>query len=107
MKHIPHEDLRAELLPGPGADWAEIASFAHTWDGYSLHGSIVECGTFANSPRQEGEGLAELRTRLFFEARRYRHFGHPPDEDAMHYIRELVEGIRAIVGERAVEELEG
>lgn len=107
MKHIPNEDLRVELLPEPGADWTEIATFAHTWDGYSLYESVVECGKFANSPRQEGEGLAELRTRLFFEARRYRHFGHPPDPDAMHYIHELVEEIRGLLRTEAAEEPEG
>jgi hypothetical protein len=36
-----------------------------------------------------------LRTCLFFEQRRWRHFGDEPDEEAMEYIRSVVQKIRA------------
>jgi hypothetical protein len=38
--------------------------------------------------------MTELRTCLFYEQRRWRHFGEVPDEAAMSYIREVLEQIR-------------
>jgi hypothetical protein len=43
------------------------------------------------------EELAELRNCLFFEPRRWNHYGHAPDEEAMKSIRRLVAQIRAKV----------
>ncbi len=40
------------------------------------------------------ETLAELRTCLFFEQRRWRHYGENPDEVALSEIRKLVDAIR-------------
>lgn len=60
-------------------------------------------GSVANSAREHfaREGtidpelqLTELRGCLFFEQRRFRHFGHDPTEDDVPYIRALVEAIR-------------
>ena len=38
--------------------------------------------------------LADLRACLFFEQRRWHHFGDTPDEESMTYIWALVEAIR-------------
>ncbi len=89
-RHIPNEQLQASMIPRPTAGWDAIQRFALTFDGYKRWGD--ECGVIANARRQGT--LTELRTCLFYEQRRWRHFGEKPDADAISYIRSLVEQIR-------------
>lgn len=96
---VPNADLRVEGVPGPNAEWSEIARFALTFDGYAHWGSFDRCAEIANAPRKPPEMLTELRTRLFFEQRRWRHYGYSPDEEALKYIRGLVDEIRTRVVE--------
>ena len=97
--------LTEESMPGPNARWMpDIAEFALTFDGYQALGDRT--GDLATAAKHEWsvngvlpQGLIELRSCLFFEQRRYRHFGWDPDEDAMVYIRSLIEAIRERVAE--------
>ena len=96
--------------PGPGASWDEIQTFALTFNGYEAYGT-EECGRLANalsdSFQQTGRlprDLVHLRSALFFEQRRFRHFGFEPDERAMHYIRALVTEIADTIKEEKMEE---
>ena len=104
MKDVPNTELQGYLLPHPGASWGEISGFAHTLNGYERWGSFEKCSEIANEILEEYKtsgdlpnNLTNLRTCLFFEARRWRHYGYEPDEEAMHYIRALLEAIRACV----------
>ncbi len=100
-----HRALDEESIPGPNAPWMpDIAEFALTFDGYEALGDRT--GDLANATKHKWtetralpDDLIELRSCLFFEQRRYRHFGWGPDEDAMAYVRALVEAIRALVVE--------
>jgi hypothetical protein len=92
--YIPNERLRAVKMPPQDADWHEIERFALTFDGYKHWGS-ERCAEIANA-RQHGT-LTDLRTCLFFEQRRWRHFGSAPDEENMAYIRSVLEQIRVRV----------
>jgi hypothetical protein len=94
-RYISNMQLRADKLPPPDADWEAIQRFALTFNGYTYWGSFERCSEIANARR--GETLTELRTCLFFEQRRWRHFGYSPDEESMAYIRRLLEQIRARV----------
>lgn len=95
---IANEVLRLDMVPEPDADWGAIAVFALTFDGFEHWGSFGACAQVANSPFGEGEDLTRLRTRLFFEQQRWRHFGRDPEGGSVSYIRRLVEEIRARVG---------
>lgn len=95
MRLIPNEHLRTGDVPPPEAGWREIGEFALTFDGYERWGSFDACAEVAHARRHDT--LDDLRTCLFFEQRRWRHFGEAPDRDAMAYVRELVEKIRACV----------
>ena len=104
MEEIPNFELNLHFLPKSGSGWPEIGKFAHSFNGYSHWGSFEKCGEIANNILEEykasGElpaNLTHLRTCLFFEARRWRHYGYDPDEEAMRYIRALLEAIRACV----------
>lgn len=92
---IANEDLRPDMVPAPDADWGAIAEFAATFDGFAHWGSFGECARVANSPFGEDEDLTVLRTRLFFEQQRWRHFGRDPEGGSVDYIRRLLEEIGA------------
>ena len=90
--------LRSADIPPSDASWTEIGEFALTFDGYEYWGSFAKCAEIANAkaPRT----LEELRTCLFFEQRRWHHFGDTPDSEDLEYIRGLVERIRTEAGGR-------
>ncbi len=90
-----HRDtLSLADIPACDAGWGAISAFALTYDGYAAAGDKA-CAEIANARRHDS--LADLRTCLFLEQRRWHHFGDDPDEPAMAYLRELVEQIRARV----------
>lgn len=95
MRKIANKDLTLADIPSLDAAWEELGEFALTFDGYEVWGSFEKCADIANSQRQES--LTDLRTCLFFEQRRWRHFGEEPDEKAMRYLRGVVEKIRSRV----------
>jgi len=92
VRAIANNKLTLADIPSIDADWDVIEKFALTFDGYNASGSFEECADIANAGRHGS--LRELRTCLFFEQRRWRHFGESPDEQAMEYIRGVVEKIR-------------
>ena len=81
------------------ASWREIQHLALSINGYAVAGDDA-CGAMANaldgSYKREGPAaLAKLSTEhlrcaLFYEQRRWRHFGEVPNDDAMSYIRAIV-----------------
>ncbi len=98
---IANADLTEGTLPPCNAEWSEIGGFALSFNGYDHWGSFETCAEIANrwrdAYRAEGslpDSLTELRTCLFFEQRRWRHFGLDPDEEGTDYIHALVERIR-------------
>lgn len=91
-KIIPTTMLDPKHIPAETADVDVLIDFAHTFDGYAFWGSHERCAQIANA-RDHGS-IDKLRTCLFFEARRWRHFGKSPDENALIYWRSLVKDIR-------------
>jgi len=100
MRKIVNKDLTLSNIPNPDASWDEIGEFALTFDGYNVWGSFDKCAEIANARKHES--LTDLRTCLFFEQRRWRHFGENPDEETMIYIRGMVEKIRSMVATGAL-----
>jgi hypothetical protein len=101
-RETPTDVLRPEQVPGPSATWSEITWFAAQFDGYSHYGNRrlgdLANGSVAYWERQHlidaGLSLDDLRGCLFFEYRRYHHFGHVPSSEQTPYLRALVEAIR-------------
>jgi hypothetical protein len=95
MTEISDADLRLIDIPSSDAEWGEIGAFALTFNGYEYWGSFEKCAEIANAKRHDS--LTDLRTCLFFEQRRWRHYGFEPDDAAMQEIRLLLEQIRGLV----------
>jgi hypothetical protein len=98
IDHIPNVELELDRIPDSTADWHAISRFALTFDGYTVSGSFERCAEIANN--HCCSTLTDLRTCLFFEQRRWRHFADDPDPRAMVYIHEVVRNIREKVASR-------
>jgi ADP-ribosyl-[dinitrogen reductase] hydrolase len=96
---ISDAELRAEQVPPPDAEWDEISRFALTTRGYERCGGPSECERIANSVRERlyDVPLADARIALFFEQRRWRHFGDAPQGNDLAFVAALVEHIRRLV----------
>lgn len=99
---VPNDDLGASEVPPITAPWRVIGAFALTLNGYETIGQ-QRCGELANSVKREflantlslqDLGLTELRACLFFEQRRFRHFGDEPQGNDRDFINALLEAIR-------------
>lgn len=96
-----HAALVPEIVPDAEASWTDVSEFALTFDGYEVYDNAERLGEFANHTieqwKRTGEipqNLTDLRACLFFEQRRFRHFGDIPEGSDMVYLRALVEAIR-------------
>jgi hypothetical protein len=93
---IPHRELREEHIPRQGAEWSKIVPFASTFNAYEQLGGFKPAAIAGNKKAQDLSAcsLNDLRAALFFEYRRYNHFGYDPDNQAMVHLHALVEEIR-------------
>lgn len=96
MRLIPDDELRADWIPTIRSEWRQISRFGHSFDGYAAFGG--DCARLANEGAPAT--LPELRAVLFYELRRWRHFGYEPDAAAMKKFDWLLESIREKVKER-------
>jgi O-acetyl-ADP-ribose deacetylase len=101
MREIATANLAEHDLPPPDADWGQINAFAHTFNGYTYSDKLHEIGNGANTAFEQSralpKSLSDLRACLFYEARRWRHYGYDPDATTLRYIQALVEAIRSHV----------
>jgi hypothetical protein len=93
---IPHHELREEHVPRPDAQWGRIIPFASTFNAYEQLGGFEPAAIAGNEKARDLRActLTDLRAALFFEYRRYNHFGDDPDAPAMIHLHALVEEIR-------------
>lgn len=91
-RKLSNTELRANKIPSSDSDWETIGRFALTFDGFEHWGGSEACAEIANAHRHDT--VTDLRTCLFYEQRRWRHFGCDPDAEASRYIRWLVDEIR-------------
>jgi hypothetical protein len=107
MDKIPNTQLIESDIPSRRARWNKIEPFASSFNGYDHWGSFKKCREIAqfgvNTYRNQGsldQSLTDLRTCLFFEARRWKHFEKKPSKNGMDYIHALLEAIRLRVHTR-------
>ena len=105
LGNITNEDLSIYDIPTEDSSLTEIYELALSFDGYDFYKD--KSGDKANKHLTEYKktgklptSLSELRNCLFFEQRRYHHFGRDPDENSMIYINNLINAIREKVKEK-------
>jgi hypothetical protein len=101
MNIIPNSQLIISDLPSRRAAWKNILPFAHSFNGYEHCGSVQKCrdvarhGVALHKANQDlTQSLTDLRTCLFFEARRWKNLDKAPTKPGFVYVRALVEAIR-------------
>ncbi|HEX7620475.1 MAG TPA: hypothetical protein VF359_04685 [Anaerolineales bacterium] len=101
MNTIPNSQLIEEDLPSRRAAWMKILPFAQSFNGYEYWGSVQKCREVAKEGvalhkgnKDLSQSLSELRTCLFFEARRWKHLEKKPTKSGLEYVHALVEAIR-------------
>lgn len=104
IRPIPSVSLTVGDLPRSDASEGDYHRFALSFNGYKQMGSFRRCARIANEAaehwRANGElstTLDELRACLFFEQRRWHHFGYGFDDAAFAYVRALVARLRQIL----------
>ncbi len=109
MDNIPNSQLIDEDIPSNRASWKKIQPFAMTFNGYKHWGSFKRCRevakdgvTLYRSKQALSQSLTDLRTCLFFEARRLEHYKKSPTKKGMDYVHGLVEAIRVRVAAKEI-----
>lgn len=84
-------------VPPADAAWPDIWRFALTYHAYHRLGDSEQAAAVGNrhadrwrAQRELPAGIDTARIALFFEQRRYHHFGHDPSGERETYIRALV-----------------
>lgn len=101
MNKIPNSQLIVGDLPSRRAAWKNIIPFAQSFNGYEHWGSVQKCREVARrgvalhkANLDLTQSLTDLRTCLFFEARRWKQLEKDPSKAGLEYIRALLEAIR-------------
>ena len=91
---ISNSDLRLEDTPARPVDWfsSTMLEFALSFDGYTYWGSLARCAEMA--AKEPLETLTELRMKLFFTQRAWRHATHAPSESDLEKIHNLLDEMR-------------
>jgi|GEM_PF-497553 len=92
LQQLSNTELSPADIPSFKEAWARIEPFALTFDGFRYWGSVEKCAEVAHEKRMAT--LTELRTCLFYEARKWEQAGKSPDIVSLRYIRALVYAIR-------------
>jgi hypothetical protein len=92
-KSIATSKLTKKHLPADDASVSDMIAFAHTFDVKGAGLTFERLAEIAYS--KDHSSIDTMRACLFFEARRWRHFGEGPDQEAFQYWRLLVAGISA------------
>jgi hypothetical protein len=97
---IPNAELDNTAVPTRGESWEAVSDFALSYDGYgywdnlpSLAGRVLQRWT---RRRSLPATLDELRGCLFYEQRRWHHFGEEPTGRSAEYMWAVIDAIAAL-----------
>lgn len=91
--YIPTMNLKLSDVPAESADLEIIDRFALTFDPQEKDPYTLEDHDLAKLSIDSS--LIDLRSHLFFEQRRWNHYGREPDPAAVSAIKRIVRLIRA------------
>lgn len=98
---VINRDLRRSMVPGPHACWEAVEEFALSYDGYSYWSDLGKlAGGSMRAWARQGSlpgTLDELRGCLFYEQRRWHHFGLEPQGRGAVYVRALLDALASLL----------
>ena len=97
---ITNAALARTDVPEPGDTWEAVSDFALSYDGYAYWDDLPElanrCVQRWTRDRSLPATIDELRGCLFYEQRRWHHFGGDPAGRSAEYMAALVDALRAL-----------
>jgi len=103
---VPNGQLRVHGIPDHTGTWDAVASFCLSYDGYAYWDDVSELATrsIRNWTRAHAlpDSIDEVRACLFYEQRRWHHFGEEPNGRGAQYVWALLDSLRNLVAARAV-----
>jgi hypothetical protein len=102
---ILNDNLRPAMVPTRHASWEAIEEFALSYDGYGYWSDVAElanrCLRGWTRDRSLPGTVDELRGCLFYEQRRWHHFGQEPQGRATEYFQAMLDAIAELVQDMA------
>jgi len=104
---VPNGQLRVHAIPDHADSWDAVSSFSLSYDGYAYWDDVSELATRSirawTRSRTLPGSVDEFRGCLFYEQRRWHHFGEEPNGRGAQYVWALLDGLRALVAARIVD----
>jgi hypothetical protein len=104
---IPNAQLKVHGIPEHGDPWDAVSSFSLSYDGYGYWDDVSELATRSmrrwTRARTLPATVDEVRACLFYEQRRWHHFGEDPNGRGAQYIWALLDALRSLTAVRTVE----
>jgi hypothetical protein len=98
--------LTASGIPHRGDSWEAVSTFALSYDGYAYWDDVAALATRAMRrwirDRTVPTSIDEVRGCLFYEQRRWQHFGEDPTGRRALYVWVLLDALRALVTSRSL-----
>ncbi|HVC68864.1 MAG TPA: hypothetical protein VNC61_01235 [Acidimicrobiales bacterium] len=103
---VPNGQLRVHAIPDRSDTWDAVSSFSLSYDGYAYWDDVSELATRSirgwTRAHTLPDSIDELRACLFYEQRRWHHFGEEPNGRGGQYIWALLCALRTLVAARTV-----
>jgi len=97
---VPNGEIGTTGVPGRSEPWDAVSEFALSYDGYGYWDDLPELASRVlqrwTRSRALPATLDELRGCLFYEQRRWHHFGEEPTGRSAEYMRAMVEAIAGL-----------
>lgn len=93
--------LTTAVIPGRSDAWDVVSDFSLSYDGYAYWDDLPELANRSvqrwTRDRALPASVDEIRGCLFYEQRRWHHFGEEPHGRAAEYVWSLLDGLRELV----------
>jgi hypothetical protein len=103
---VPNGALTASGIPHRGDSWETVSTFALSYDGYAYWDDVAALATRSLRrwirDRTVPASIDEVRGCLFYEQRRWQHFGEDPNGRRAQYVWVLLDTLRALVTSRSL-----
>jgi hypothetical protein len=105
---VTNAQLRVHGIPDRGDPWEAVSSFSLSYDGYAYWDDVSELATrhvrVWTRDRMLPASIDEVRACLFYEQRRWHHFGEEPNGRGAQYVWALLDTLRSLVAARSAAE---
>ena len=103
---VPNGGLALSDVPGRGDPWETVSCFSLSYDGYAYWDDLTEVAARSlrrwTRDRTVPATIDEVRGCLFYEQRRWHHFGEEPHGRGAEYVGDLLDALRRLVAARSL-----